>query len=39
MKLDFSLLRELSDSEEKLWLADYIEAEEPALENEYTGTV
>lgn len=37
MKLDFSLLRELSDSEEKLWLADYIEAEEPALENEYTG--
>lgn len=36
-EIDFETLRALADNEEKTWLADYIEREQPTNTNEYTG--
>lgn len=36
-EIDFETLRALADNEEKNWLADYIEKEQPTNTNEYTG--
>lgn len=35
--IDFETLHALADNEEKTWLADYIEREQPTNTNEYTG--